>query len=201
MTRVLNTICCCALCVMMSCCAVPFGDRPPRGTVSFPADSLRSGDFVCRLGDGFFSDIFRKYSGGDERFSHIGIFHEEGGRSFVIHAEASELTGIGSVRMDSLSDFLDHAYDYDFYHVKNDTIRARIDSFASCYLKRNTPFDMAFDITSDSTLYCSELVAVSVNRAMGDSCYVPTHVILGKGGYRIDDILSCGVVERSGIDR
>lgn len=193
--RMVRSAFCWTMCGLMLSCAGPFGDSSSNGPVSFPVDSLRGGDLVCRLGDGFFSNVFRQYSGGEERFSHIGILHREDSMVYVIHAEASEFTGVGSVRMDPLSDFLDHAYDYDFYHVKNDTIRNRIDSFASYYLKRGTSFDMDFYITSDSTLYCSELVAVSINRAVGDSNYVPVHVILGKGGYRIDDILHSGVLE------
>lgn len=187
---------CGALFSVVPSCAGPSGDSSSNGPAVYIGDSLRSGDLVCRMGDGFFSDVFRRYSGGDERFSHIGVVHREDSLLFVVHAEASELTGVGSVRMDPLSDFLDHASDYAFYSVKEDSIRLRIDSFASDYALRNTPFDISFDLASDSALYCTELVATCINRAAGDSSLVsPYPLRSGFSYYRIDDILRSGVVE------
>lgn len=197
MVRKLKSVWVLTLCASMLSCAGPSGDSLPHGPVSFSLDSLRSGDLVCRLGDGFFSNIFRRYSGGEERFSHIGVVHREDSLLFVVHAEASELTGVGSVRMDPLPDFLDHAIDYAFYLVQNDTVRERIDSVVVDYCHRETRFDVGFDSSSDSTLYCTELVAVAINKAMSDSSYITTYPLRDNFSYyRIDDILRCAILKR-----
>lgn len=196
MVRFLNTLLWGVFCAMVVCCAGPSDGGSSGGPVSFSVDSLRSGDLVCRLGDGYFSGLFRRYSGGEERFSHIGIVHWEDSVCCVIHADANELTGEGSVRIDALSEFLDHALDYQFYPVTADSLRRRIDSVAYDYALRHTPFDLSFDLTSDSTLYCSELVALSINKALNDSSFVPTYPLRKDFSYyRIADILGCGVVE------
>ncbi len=190
------------MCGAMLSCAGPSGDSSPNGSAVFYDDSLRSGDLVCRLGDGFFSDVFRRYSGGDERFSHIGVLHCEDSLLFVVHAEASELTGVGSVRMDPLCDFLDHSLDHQFFRVVSDTLRWRIDSFACAYYAAHTPFDLSFDLSSDSALYCTELVAACINRSAGDASLVQAYALRsGFGYYRIDDILRSGVVECSEVSR
>lgn len=195
MVRFLRALVICLIGISSVRCVGPSGDSSPDGLCRFEVDSLRSGDLVCRLGNGFFSGIFRRYSGGPERFSHIGVVHWDGDSCFVIHAEASELTGIGSVRKDLLSFFADESFDLQFFEVPDDTVRRRIDSFAVSYLLRPTSFDLGFDMTSDSTLYCTELVAVCINRSVGDDGYVPAFPLReGFCYYRVDDILHCGVV-------
>lgn len=196
MVRFFRALVICLIGVSSVRCVGPSGDLSPDGLSRFEVDSLRSGDLVCRLGNGFFSGIFRRYSGGAERFSHIGVVHREGDSCFVIHAEASELTGIGSVRKDPLPFFADESLDLQFYAMKDDSLRRRVDSLALLYLLRPTPFDLSFDMTSDSSLYCTELVAVCINHSLGDDGYVPAFPIRdGFSYYRIDDILHCGVVD------
>ena len=157
---------------------------------------MRSGDLVCRLGNGYFSGIFRRFSGDSERFSHIGVFHREGDSCFVIHADADELSGVGGVRKESLRDYLCGAHDHLFARITVDSIRLGVDSLALSYLGREIPFDTRFDLSSDSALYCTELVAVAINRAANDSFVVsPYSLREGFSYYRVDDILHCGVVE------
>lgn len=200
MERILKGAATALLCVAAFSCAGPSDDASSDGLVCFNADSLRSGDLICRLGDGFFSDIFRRYSGGEERFSHIGILHREGDSCFVIHAEASELTGIGWVKRDPLSLFVDESLDWQVFRVKADSLRLRVDSFALLYYQRPTPFDLDFDLSNDSALYCTELVAVCIERSLDEKGYVPAFPLRKEFSYyRVDDILRCGVVEMDSV--
>ena len=183
-------------CLVASACSSPSGGSPSDGLPFVGADSMRSGDLVCRLGNGYFSGIFRRFSGESERFSHIGVFHREGDSCFVIHADADELSGVGSVRMESLREYLCGAHDHLFARITVDSIRLGVDSLARCYLSRKTPFDTRFDLSSDSALYCTEMVAVIINRAANDASVVPPYSLRdGFSYYRVDDILHCGIVE------
>lgn len=158
-------------------------------------DSINSGDLICRLGNGYFSDVFRQFSGGKKRFSHIGIAHFQDSLCYVIHAEASEFTGQGGVRMDMLDKFIEHSLDYQFFHITSDSIRQRIDSLAYEYFKMGIQFDLCFDLTSDTTLYCTELVANCINKAMGNPDYIPTYSLSPDFKcYRISDILESNLI-------
>ena len=117
-------------CLVVSACSSPSGGSPSDGLPFVEADSMRSGDLVCRLGNGYFSGIFRRFSGDSERFSHIGVFHREGDSCFVIHADADELTGVGSVKRELLSEFLRGSHDHQFYRFTVDSIRSGVDSIA-----------------------------------------------------------------------
>ena len=187
-------------CLVASACSSPSGGSPSDGLPSFEADSMRSGDLVCRLGNGYFSGIFRRFSGDSERFSHIGVFHREGDSCFVIHADADELTGVGSVRRERLSEFLRGSHDHQFYRFTIDSIRSGVDSLALAYFARGVPFDTDFDLSSDSSLYCTELVAVAINgAAQNDTVVSPFSLTKTFRYYRIDDILHCGLLEVSPV--
>lgn len=67
---------------------------------------IRNGDIIYRHGNGFFSDYFRKSSNREQLYSHGGIITIDNNNVYVIHSEASELTGIGGVRKESLNAFL-----------------------------------------------------------------------------------------------
>ena len=185
-------------CLVVSACSSPSGGSPSDGLPFVEADSMRSGDLVCRLGNGYFSGIFRRFSGDSERFSHIGVFHREGDSCFVIHADADELTGVGSVKRELLSEFLRGSHDHQFYRITVDSIRSGVDSIALGYSARGVPFDTDFDLSSDSSLYCTELVAVAINRAAQNGAVVsPFSMTNTFRYYRIDDILHCGLLEVS----
>ena len=183
-------------CLVASACSSPSGGSPSDGLPFVEVDSMRSGDLVCRLGNGYFSGIFRRFSGESERFSHIGVFHREGDSCFVIHADADELNGVGSVRMESLSEFLRQSHDHQFYRFTTDSIRCGVDLIAHDYFRQGIPFDNRFDLASNSSLYCTELVAVAINRATHkDSTIAPFSLSESFCYYRIDDILNCGLLE------
>ncbi len=183
-------------CLVASACSSPSGGSPSDGLPFVEADSMRSGDLVCRLGDSYFSGIFRRFSGDSERFSHIGVFHREGDSCFVIHADADELSGVGGVRKESLREYLRGAHDHLFARITVDSIRCGVDSVALDYLLQERPFDTRFDLSNDSALYCTELVAVAINKAARDASLVPAYSLReGFSYYRVDDILHCGIVE------
>lgn len=150
---------------------------------------LRSGDIVCRQGRGFFSKYFRKYASQEQRYSHIGIVEVERDSIFVIHTEASELTGIGFVKREPISEFLKHIAVFGFYRVDcTDSLRKKMIAKGREYYRKKIPFDMDFDASDDSKLYCTELVAKTLNDAF-DSILIKPELQLGKRKfYSLDGI-------------
>lgn len=145
-----------------------------------------SGNLVCRLGNGYFSNYFKEYASTEKKFSHIGILSKENDTLFVYHSEASELTGVGFVKKELLNSFLDGIKTFDFYRLDfNDTINSQILEQVKRYYNLKTPFDLDFNNADDTKLYCSELIAVSINKSLKDSIIKPTLILNKKKTLRI----------------
>jgi Permuted papain-like amidase enzyme, YaeF/YiiX, C92 family len=147
-------------------------------------DLLSDGDLIFRRGNGFFSNHFREFSEKRKEYSHVGILCKKTDSIFVIHAEASELTGIGFVRKDLLTDFLEGIEEWAVFRVK-DAPAHTISDLALKYC--DTPFDLDFDLCDTSAVYCSELVALCVNAAFNTAVITASTVKAGKPFIAIDD--------------
>lgn len=151
--------------------------------------SLKNGDIICRLGNGFFSNQFKERASKEKIYSHIGIIELSNDSIFVLHAEASELTGIGSARRDPLETFLDKISIWGIYRTTYpDSIASKIISSANKYVENKTPFDLDFDSYNDNEVYCTELVAISINQAVDSTLIVPTLKVGSKYLFALDDI-------------
>ena len=149
---------------------------------------FQNGDIIYRHGNGFFSDYFRKSSNREQLYSHGGIIAIDSSQVYVIHSEASELTGVGGVRKESLDVFLKDISTWAVYRLDTTQIvRDSIVLTASEYLSRETPFDLDFDNTSDDRVYCTELIALSINKATHRNLIKATGRIRNKPYYAIDD--------------
>ena len=152
-------------------------------------EKIVSGSLVCRLGNGYFSGYFKKYASIEKKFSHIGIVSKENDSLFVYHSEASEFTGIGFVKKELLSSFLNEIKIYDFYELNfNDTINFQIVEQVKQYYNLKVPFDMDFNSSDDKKLYCTELIAISINKTLKDSIIKPTMTLNKRKLFALDDI-------------
>lgn len=155
---------------------------------SITFSELENGDIICRHGNGLFSDYFRKTSNREQLYSHVGIITIGNDTVYVIHSEASEFTGIGGVRKETIEVFLKGVDTWAVYRL--DTIQSVRDSVvavANRYWVKETAFDLDFDSTTDDKVYCTQLVSLSVNKAMHRSLILPTGVFRNKPYYTIDD--------------
>ncbi len=160
-------------------------------------EQLKSTYLVCRLGNGYFSNLFRKFASKEQKFSHIGILSIENDTVFVYHAEASELTGVGHVKREPLDSFLNEIKTYAFFKFNySDSIKLKILDNVKNYYTKKTPFDVDFNSNDDSELYCTELIAVSVNRAVESNKITPSLGVQDKFLYTLDDIYLMDSVEK-----
>ena len=122
---------------------------------------LKDGDIICRLGDRFWSQIFKDFSIDDKRFSHIGIIRINNNRITVIHAEGTTKPGKDFVKEELLDDFLKVAITIGIYRMI-DLDENKISSTAMEYI--GVPFDWKFDMGDASELYCTELLYIVLKR-------------------------------------
>jgi hypothetical protein len=121
-------------------------------------------------------------------YSHVGFVHITEDSIHIIHAEASELTFKGFVHRDPLDSFLHNVRSWGIYRLdRPDSIRDQIVENALRYHKAKVRFDMDFSITDTTEVYCTELIAVCINKAVGEEMVKPATVIMGKSGFSVDD--------------
>lgn len=158
-------------------------------TIGIDTNIFEHGDIVCRMGNGFFSNWFRNFASSEMLYSHVGIIEISNDSVFVIHTEASELTGIGFVKKEEIHLFLHNIHTWGLYRINAENLtKQKIVSNAYDYYLKKVPFDMDFDLTNDSKVYCTELIAYSINKAFKEDIIKPTLVYSNKVFYGIEDI-------------
>ena len=122
---------------------------------------LEDGDIICRLGDRFWSNLFKDVSETDKRFSHMGIVYKSDTELKIINSEGDTGHGMDFVNMVELADFLRVARTVGVYRLQSEN-RVKLSQIALEYL--NTPFDWQFDMSNADKLYCTELLYVVLKR-------------------------------------
>lgn len=179
---------CCLILILLAAISCTGRGRTPEQQV-LPVELNDNAYLIVRLGDGYFSNIFRRVSSEEKRYSHSGIIHRVGERYKVYHIEANELTGKGIVRDEPLESFVTHSEEWAIYAINApDSVKTEIVRQARIFFERKIPFNLDFDLASDDKLYCSEMVAKSINNAFGKELISPGLHIAGRYFYGLDDI-------------
>ena len=151
---------------------------------------IENGDIVLRREDGFVSTLFSSYASKAGVFSHVGIVVVDSvGEISVLHCEMEETKEPSSVRIESIENFLALADTFAIYRLEySSSVRDEVvDKVWQRYAK-GARFDFDFNNSTDSLLYCTELIAKSINDALGDSVVLPTTIFLEKPCFSLDDL-------------
>jgi hypothetical protein len=152
--------------------------------------SVENGDIILRREEGFVSALFSSYASKAGVFSHIGIaVVDSNGEISVLHCEMEETKEPSSVRIESIDNFLALADTFAVYRLEYPLeVRDEVVNKALIRYARGARFDFDFDNSTDSLLYCTELIAKSINDALGDSVIQPTTIFLEKPCFSLDDL-------------
>ena len=140
-----------------------------------PPGLLRSGDLIFRYSRGTISNMLVQFSRTDARYSHAGIVSIEGDRTFVYHALGGEASSLPGIRRETLESFCSPSSVHSFGVYRTDLTPPQLRnelSLAKTAWKQKIPFDLRYDITSDSALYCTEFVYKILARASGNKNYI-----------------------------
>ncbi|MBK5286084.1 MAG: hypothetical protein JJE25_11850 [Bacteroidia bacterium] len=151
---------------------------------------ILSGDIVFRLGHGFVSETLRKLSQKDQSYSHAGIISIEDGRPMVYHLIGGEYEAT-TLRRESLDKFCEpiSAQSFALYRILlNDSQRRKVDSLNHYYYHCALPFDNQFDLTTDSTMYCTEFVYKILSRSGEGKFSITSSMLSGFMYIGCDDI-------------
>lgn len=141
---------------------------------------LKDGDLVLRTGNDFISQTLRRFSRVDKTYSHCGIVRKEDGKFFVYNAIGGEDNPDAKLRKESFEQFCDPGHNLGFgifrYRLKERELN-RLDSIVGLFYDKKIPFDLQFNLETDSSLYCAEFVYKALSLATGQSHYLPVSQI------------------------
>lgn len=135
---------------------------------------VQSGDILLSVGDSSISSIIPQSTFPPRRFSHA-FFAKVGAKGRITLVESLIETG---VKRTSQEEMLKHKYhSITVLRLKQnlpqrEKLLARMLEVAESYVGR--PYDNQFDVASDKKIFCSELVAASLAKAMSEVWSRPT---------------------------
>ncbi len=138
---------------------------------------LQNGDIMLRLGNDVTSSMFAKLNRTNQSFSHCGIYFKENDTCYVYHSIGGEDNPNEKLRRDKLETFVSNhhnkSYGYARYSITSSQIE-RLHGVVDSFYKKQIPFDMDFDLQTDTKMYCAEMVYKALKIATKDSVYIPT---------------------------
>ncbi len=123
--------------------------------------TVQNGDLILRTGTDFSSEQVKYFSRKDQTYSHGGIAFREGDDVFVYHVVPDFFHIKDKVQKEKLDSFANPAKNLGFGIARYKMDSTEIASFQK-YLDRQfqdkIPFDMTFHLTTDDSMYCSEMI-------------------------------------------
>lgn len=157
--------------------------------LSISSIKFENGDLIYRNGNGAISQFFKKTSLQEQHYSHGGIISISNDSIYVIHTEASEITHIGGAKKETINSFLKNITQWGLYRIDTtQAVKNKIVSEAMQYVEKETPFDFDFDSSTEDKVYCTQLLSLSINKAMGrEIIKTQENASLHKKYYAVDD--------------
>jgi len=141
---------------------------------------LQDGDLVTRSDDDFESLTLQNFSNTDRSYSHSGIAFKEDSSIVIYHAMTGAENPAGTCRRDPFDSFVNPGKKTGF-GIFRYQLAGKEKEKLHAILKQNhlakTPFDLTFNINSDDSLYCSEMIYKGLKKATNGRIVLPTTVL------------------------
>jgi uncharacterized protein YycO len=126
--------------------------------------NLKDGQLIFVTKPGFWGDVAQAFSEKDKRFAHVGLIAKSmNGELTVINADGNPVDPKGSVREEPLKNFMAFATHVGIYEFKlENNITNRIIDKARYYVSQGYEFNSQFKLGQTNSLYCTELIWVSI---------------------------------------
>ncbi len=158
-------------------------------TPEFDYRCLQTGDIVMRNGKGLISEMFRRTSQKDARFSHAGMVIVTNGRPEVFHMIEQE--GFSGIKREPFESFCRRSANKGFA-VFRIPLLFKMETCIRTYLLNQfalkVRFDDQFDLNTDDALYCTELVYKAILNC--DECELNLSAAKGQNYVAPDDLYS-----------
>jgi hypothetical protein len=141
---------------------------------------LKDGTLVTRSDDDFESLTLQNFSKRERAYSHSGIVFKEDSMYVVYHCMAGKENLAGTMRRDPFDSFVNPSQKTGFgiFHYQlSDSETVHFHQLIQQNFIAKTPFDNTFNLLSDDSLYCSEMIYKNLKTASNGRIILPTSVI------------------------
>lgn len=149
---------------------------------------LKEGDLILRTGTDFSSGHIKELSKQDKTYSHGGIVVVENGEPYVCHVIPDFNHVRDKVRKDKLDSFCNPVENMGFAVARYNIDPAETKKFLA-YLDRQyekqVPFDMRFDLTTDDSMYCSEMIKKGLIEATNNRIRIENARFYNRNKYKV----------------
>lgn len=161
----------------------------PEQAIAAQIDTLKTnaqeGDLIVRLNDDLLSEIIKQLAEKDKTFSHAGIIVIRNQQKFVRHIFPNNDHRADTMLTEPLDSFINPQYNlmaglyrYDFSAPEKTAFLQQIEQ----YQQEHIHFDKTFDLASDTAMYCSEMIAKSLQKATNNrihcgSIFIPKKLV------------------------
>ncbi len=149
---------------------------------------IRSGDLLLRTGTDFSSEQVKNFNKNDKTYSHGGIAVVEHDSIFVYHVEPDFHYLTDKVRKEPVDSFFNPDKNEGFGIARYDLSESEKRDFLA-YLdsqyRKQVPFDIRFDLSTDDSMYCSEMIRKGLSRSTHNRILIPTDRITDKRKFKI----------------
>ena len=132
---------------------------------------IQTGDLVLRTGIDFSSDQVKDLSLKDKTYSHGGLALVEHDSIYIYHVEPDYYYITDKVRKEPLDSFCNPEKNYGIgiarYNLSEEEKQKFIAYFEEQYQKK-IPFDVRFLLSSNDSMYCSEMIKKGLTLATAD---------------------------------
>jgi len=138
---------------------------------------LKDGDLVTRSDDDFESLALQNFSQKDRTYSHSGIAFKEDSGFMIYHCMAGVENPDGACRKEPFDSFVNPIKKTGFgiFQYQLSTAETeRLHLVMQQNYQSNKPFDISFNLNTDDSLYCSEMISKGLQQATKGRVKIPT---------------------------
>ncbi|MEP7144360.1 MAG: hypothetical protein ABI707_15855 [Ferruginibacter sp.] len=138
---------------------------------------IREGDLLTRSDDDFESLSLQNFSKKDRTYSHSGIVFREDSIWLVYHSMSGPENPGASIKREPFESFVNPEKKTGFgifrYHLSPAEISALHILYKKYYAEK-LPFDKSFNLKTDDSMYCSEIIYKSLKKVTNNRVILPT---------------------------
>lgn len=149
---------------------------------------IQDGDLILRTGSDYSSQQVKLFSPNDQTYSHGGIAFTDSGRIYVYHVVPDYFHVKDKVRKEPLDSFCNPANNTGFgiARYKMDSAEKRIfHNYLDKQYQKKIPFDVVFDLKTDDSMYCSEMIKKGLILATKDRIHIDNIKFLDRSKYKM----------------
>lgn len=144
------------------------------------ASLLQDGDLVMRSDNDFESLTLQNFSDSDRTYSHSGIAFKEEGTFVIYHSMTGSENPSGLCRKDPFDSFVSPARKTGFgifRYQLSDKEKENFHTAMKSNVAAKIPFDLTFNLKTDDSLYCSEMIYKALKKATSNRVQLPNSTL------------------------